>query len=351
MLIGVRAWAWESYEYTGQYSAGIIIILQMHGIVQLLVGLCSISHLVQPQLELQACYNARGEPTRCEPPQQSFSFEKQPSANSTCGIPPSPFCVRNIRFGRISSQCTGICDAQDPLNSHPPQYLTDFLQVNTWWQSENSLDTQNAVFIDVPLGTMVEISLVTFQFQSLIPSSFQILKSTDYGQTYTDLHYFATSCSNNFGISEDQILSVDNETVILCQAISTPPLPGQISFFTVLDRPSANDSVPGFSDGLYNFMTATNIRVVLLEHYVIPNLAPDDLGYYYAIRDLNVVGSCQCHGHASECRVDFSTVGEYTCMCQHNTTGRLCERCSDFYQDVPWQRATGATVFECRGML
>jgi hypothetical protein len=321
----------------------------MHGILHLLV-LCSLGHLVQPQFEFQACYNSLGGPVRCEPPQQSFSFERQPLANSTCGTPPTPFCVRNVRFGRISdSQCTEICDAQDPLNSHPPEYLTDFLQTNTWWQSENSLEPRNVVVIDIPLNTLVEVSLVSLQFQSLMPNSFQILKSVDYGETYTDFNYFATSCSSEFGISGSQILSVANETSVLCQSISVPPLPGQISFFTVLDRPSTNDSTPGFSDELYSFMTATNIRVVLLEHFIIPGLDVDDFGYYYALRDLNVLGSCQCHGHASECRVDSGT-GFYSCMCQHNTTGRFCERCSGFYQDVPWQRATGLTPLECRGM-
>lgn len=321
----------------------------MHKILHLLLILSWTGHFVQPQF--QACYNDQGVPTRCQPPQQSFSFEKQPSANSTCGSPPSQFCIRNIRFGRISSSdCDEVCDAHDPFNSHPPEYLTDFIQANTWWQSENSLDPQNVVVIDIPLGTLVETTLVAFQFQSLMPNSFQILKSIDYGATYSNFHYFATSCLSEFGIQESQMLSVENETSVLCQAINTPPLPGQISFFTVLDRPSTNDSTPGFSEGLYDFMTATDIRVILLEHYVIRDLAPDDLGYYYAIRDLNVLGSCQCHGHASQCQLDPST-GGYTCACQHNTTGQFCERCSDFYQDLPWQRAGGGAAFECRGEI
>lgn len=323
---------------------------QMHrASLQSFIALCCISHLVRSEVALHSCYDAKGVPTRCEPTQQSFSFERQPTANSTCGSPASAFCARTVSFGRISSQCAETCDAADALNAHPPEYLTDFLQTNTWWQSENSLETQNPVVVDIPLGTMVEISVVSFQFQSLIPNSFRILKSVDFGETYTDFHYFSTSCSGEFGIPDDQILSLENETSILCQTINTPPLPGQISFFTVLDRPSTNDTSPGLSDGLYNFMTATNIRVILLEHYILPDLALDDLGYYYAIRDLHVLGSCQCHGHATQCRVDFINTGSYTCACQHNTTGIFCERCSDFYQDVPWQRATGANVFECKG--
>lgn len=305
------------------------------------------NHLSHSQPEFLTCYDAHGVPTRCEPPQLSFSFERQPTTNSTCGNPPTNFTFASVSLGQVSTRLM-VCDASDVANAHPPEHMTDFLRFNTWWQSENSLDPQNVVVIDIALKTLVEINVISFQFQSFIPGNFRILKSVDNGMSYTDFHYFATSCIREYSILSGQVLSPENETSILCQTVNSPPFPGQISFFTVLDRPSTNDSTPGLSEALFDFMTATDIRVVLVKHDVIPNLSPDNLGYYYAIRDLHVVGSCQCHGHASQCLLDSST-NTYSCVCQHNTTGDFCERCHDFYQDMPWQRATGATSFECQG--
>ena len=320
----------------------------MRSTLLLLVLTCNGCLLVHSQSDLQSCYNAEGLATRCEPPRSSFSFQKQPFASSTCGSPPSQFCSRSASLGRIRSDCSGICDSNDSANAHPPEFMTDFVLFNTRWQSENSLEPQNMVTVDIPLGTMVEVNVVSFIFESLIPANFRILKSVDYGQTYTNFHYFSTNCIRDYSIPDEQILTLENETAVLCQAVNIPPFPGQISFLPLLGRPSANDSTPGFSRSLYSFLTATDIRVVLATHYVIPDLSPDDFGYYYALKDLNVLGSCQCNGHAADCRVDPST-GNYSCVCQHNTTGNFCERCSDSYQDVPWEKATGSTTFECIG--
>lgn len=35
--------------------------------------------------------------------------------------------------------------------------------------------------------------------------------------------------------------------------------------------------------------------------------------------------------------------------CEHNTAGRDCERCLDFYNDAPWGRASPTNVHECKG--
>ena len=294
------------------------------------------------------CY-VEGVPTRCEPVRMSFSLFQQATASNTCGAPAAPFCPRSVSLGRVSSDCSGgeMCDASDPNNDHGVTYLTDFpLNEMSWWQSDNSPTIDDRVVIDIPLLTLAEISFISFDFHSIKAAAFHLERSNDNGQTYQPYHYFAVSCEDAFGIVPEVELTTLTETSVLCQTIPEPPSPGTITFFPAIDRPSANDSTPGYSEALYRFITATNIRVILDQHYEL-DLADGDPGYYYALDDINVIGSCQCHGHASQC-AENSVTGVYECACKHNTTGTNCERCQDSYNDVPWQRADGSGPFQCK---
>ena len=214
------------------------------------------------------CY-VGGIPTRCEPVRMSFSLDQEATASSTCGEMSTPFCVRSVSLGRVLSDCSGgeVCDANEPNNAHPDMFLTDFPVTETWWQSENSLSTDNQVVIDIPLLTLTEIAFVSLNFKSIKAAAFHLERSKDYGQTYQPYHYFALSCEDQFGIVPEAELTSINETSVLCQTIPEPPTPGTISFFPAIDRPSANDSTPGYSEALYRFTTATSIRVVLDQHY------------------------------------------------------------------------------------
>ena len=315
-------------------------------LIVLAVSSCVLQSAWSQEPATDECYNSIGEPTRCVPITQSFSLGQQPTVNSTCGTPPSEFCLRRLTIRGLESDCSQICDASDPANAHPPNLMTDFLLVQeSWWQSENN---QEIVVIELSLQTMVEITVIRFGFVSFKPDAFYIQKSTDYGSTYTPFHFFSTSCIDKYIIDPELNLEIDNETTVLCQPIDVPPDPGQISFFPALGRPSANDTTPGLSEELYTFVTATDIRVVLDGFFVIDDLPSEDPGdYFYAIEDLNVVGGCQCNGHASSCNINPDSA-EYQCDCQHNTAGTFCERCTDFYQDVPWQIADGREPFECK---
>lgn len=296
------------------------------------------------------CYRNDMEPIRCTPKPQSFSLSQEPVVNSTCGIPPSEYCLRHTTFLGIESTCGLICDANDTANAHPPALMTDFLLTDqTWWQSENNIDRVRML---LSLRTMVEITVITFDFVSFKPTAFYLEKSMDFGVSFEPFHYFANSCLTTYNIDPDQSLGIDNETTVLCQEIDEAG-PGQISFLPTLGRPSANDSIPGFSEQLYVFSTATDIRVTLEGHYyLVPSLLPgnDNGDVYYAIEDFNVVGECQCYGHASSCIID-TTTDEYKCECEHNTDGTFCNRCQPFYQDIPWQRADGNGTFECAGRI
>lgn len=291
------------------------------------------------------CYDGSGVPLRCEPHARSFSFGRAPAVNSTCGDPPESFCRVVSMLGQLSNMCGYVCDSGDPDLAHPAEHMTDFFPETepTWWQSRNDIHRPDTVVVNFTLGSLVQVQAVVFQFQSLKPDSFYILKSTDNGQSYEPYHYFSRDCITRYTINPQADLTVDNETEVLCQEITNPE-PGQISFVPTLDRPSANDSIPGFSDALYRFITATNLVVVLDGHAIVDGL--DNSSYHYAIRDINILGRCACNGHASDCQSNSA----FACVCEHNTTGPNCERCKDTHADLPWQITNGDGPFECKGI-
>ncbi len=70
---------------------------------------------------------------------------------------------------------------------------------------------------------------------------------------------------------------------------------------------------------------------------------------YYGVSDFSVGGRCRCNGHASRCVKNPQ--GKLVCDCKHHTSGVNCEKCSPFYQDRPWMRATTEAANECIGGL
>ncbi len=321
----------------------------VHSALLCVILFASVAYYAHAQLpSISSCYNGTI-PVYCQPRLVTFTRRRTPQVNSTCGTPPTNFCERTVSLGRVTSNCSAVCDAEDPALRHPPSYLTDFVLEPTRWQSENSLSTDQVVSIDFSLGISVAIDVIDIDFESFIPSNFRIMKSTDNGRTFTDFHYFAQSCQTSYSVAPNLMLTLANETSVLCEAV-TSHNPRRVTFAPLFQRPSFNDSVPGLSDALFDFISATDIRLLLVEHYPILNLEPDDLGYYYAMQDVSIIGSCQCNGHGYDCMKVTATPEppRYSCICGHNTTGVNCERCADFYQDVPWQSINGSNTFECK---
>lgn len=331
-------------------------MITRHRLATILLCLALACAPVRSQDEFVNCYTAEEVATRCEPDSQTFSLTKIPVVNSTCGSPPNDYCVVETytisQLGQVtvdSVACGLVCDAMDEANAHPPQEMTDFFSTreveNTWWQSETAINSPaDTVVIDLALGTLVQVSTIIFRFRSLIPDGFYILKSQDFSVANELFHFFAANCNSKYQLSPEVDLGLDNETTVLCQTYDFLS-PDRISFVPTLNRPSDKDEIPGYSNALYEFATATDIRVVLDGH--LTGIVNDSFSYY-ALRDLSVVGKCQCWGHARNCSMNDGGDG-YICECKHSTAGVNCERCLDLYNDLPWTIANGGDgINECK---
>ena len=306
------------------------------------------------------CYDETGTRSKkCIPDFINAAFGRDVKASSTCGDPPSRYCLAQEEKGKITRKCH-VCDASDQSRAHPASYLTDLNNPNnlTCWHSApiETTTTESNVTLVLSLGKKYELTYVSLQFCSRKPDSIAIFKSMDYGRTWQPFQFYSSECRKVYGRPNRLVIGKANEQEALCTDahLSTSPSrshSSRIAFSTLEGRPSAYefDSSPVLQD----WVTATDVKVVLDRLHPTPDEASVDNEsisqepFTYAVADLAVGGRCKCNGHASRCIPDKN--GELVCDCAHNTAGRDCEKCKPFHFDRPWGRATSREAHECVG--
>lgn len=313
------------------------------------------------------CYDDMGHrPTKCVPDFINAAFGRSVEASSTCGSPPTRFCVDNPEKEGPKRKCH-VCDARDPARSHPATYLTDLNNPNnlTCWHSAPILpnDNQN-VTLTLTLGKKYELTYVNLQFCGEKPDSLSIHKSMDYGITWQPFQYYSSECLSVFDRPRRLMIGKANEQEPLCtdshlQRQGPLGTSSRIAFSTLEGRPSAH--VLDASPVLQDWVTATDIRVILHRpRSITAGIHENGIGgsshlspyrgsapFTYSVADLSVGGRCKCNGHASRCIPGKQ--GSLACQCAHNTAGRECEKCKPFHFDRPWGRATDRDAHPCVG--
>nr|KAI8748348.1 laminin subunit alpha-1-like [Biomphalaria glabrata] len=293
----------------------------------------------------------------CNPPAYDVMWNNVASikvepASATCGSPPTTF--RRLAIRMPSTYET--CDANSPVFQHPPVHMIDDNTTTTWWQSVNLSPGAAELNINITISFNKSFRMdsdVVITFNSGRPDKMILLKSMDYGVTWTPLQFYAYDCDSFQGVLlPGAEITVENPTAVICSeeyaeqtsrtaarvvANRNVKLVNQDRFDLYLGLLGINISnfYEALEQKLLDFLTFTDIRIQLIQPFTDARGLYD--AYYYAISDVQAVARCYCNLHAADC--NYTSQG-ITCDCQHNTMGKNCELCQPLYNERPWKKGS-----------
>ncbi|KAJ3601988.1 hypothetical protein NHX12_029749 [Muraenolepis orangiensis] len=206
----------------------------------------------------------------------------------------------------------------------------------------------NPVSIQFDLPNLFQLDRLTLNFKGPRPDALVIEKTLDQGRSWLPALYIASDCQASFPRVSTAMPGKMDQTYCYTLPPAGPNHYGdQMIQFSPL-RQYASVPAPD-SQKIESLSGLTGLRVRMTDLGEVPRLPGRALSRFYALKEMTVMGSCMCHGHANRCLPDASStqVGGQ-CDCQHNTAGVNCEWCAELYNDLPWSPAEESNTHTCR---
>uniref|UniRef100_A0A8C6NB23 Uncharacterized protein n=1 Tax=Melopsittacus undulatus TaxID=13146 RepID=A0A8C6NB23_MELUD len=264
-------------------------------------------------------------------------------ASSTCGLSkPETYCTPH---GEWSMRCCR-CDSRLPhaYNGHRVENVLSSAGHSRWWQSQNGIER---VSLQLDLDQTFQLGSILLHFRSPLPAAMLVERSTDFGQTWDVYQYLASDCATAFPHVPQGSPEMWQDA--RCQVLQGHPVHGGKVKFSIQDL--ASTITTSNSQTIEKLGQFTNLRINLTGLPHIPRQGYHSPSTFYALTEVQVLGSCFCHGHADRCAPpgDPQTTQVHGhCVCQHNTDGPNCDRCAALYNDRPWAPAEDNDPHECQ---
>lgn len=288
----------------------------------------------------------------CYPPSNDLLLGRvnQLHASSTCGLTGSEIYCTPYQQRRM--KCCP-CDSRNPNGqlAHTVQDVLSTSGPDKWWQTKKEV---SPVTLELDLNSLFQLDNLVLSFKGPRPSAFVIEKTLDNGKTWQPALYLATDCPKAFpGVPTTTPLSLEDTYCYTLPPTGANPYQDHTIQFSPL-RQYAYVPAPK-SQKIEDTTGLTGLRVRLTELGDVPRLPGRALSRFYALKEMRVIGSCMCHGHANRClpeaysnALSNSIQVNPQCDCQHNTAGVNCERCADLYNDLPWRPAEEGNTHTCQ---
>ncbi|XP_043977386.1 laminin subunit beta-3 [Gambusia affinis] len=318
---------------------GSLICSRMR-ILWLLAAAAAVAATAQNDCSLGACY----------PPSTDLLLGRshQLRASSTCGLTDSEiYCTPHQRKMRCCP-----CDSRNPNGqlAHTMKEILTTSGPNRWWQSSKGV---NPVVLQFDLNNLFQLDNLVLSFKGPRPKALLIERTLDNGRRWQPVLYLAKNCQEAFpGIQTNSPISLEQ---IYCHTLQPHADPYQDE--TIEFSPLSQYLYAPVSDSqkIEDKAGLTGLRVTLTELGDVPFYPGRSFSKFFALKEMRVMGTCMCHGHADRCQAqEYNNPGtdtiqvNHVCDCRHNTAGENCERCADFYNDLPWRPAEEGNTHTCQ---